>query len=110
MKIEFSKIKLIIWDLDNTLWDGILSEGRICLKEEIRQLLKDLTDAGIVNSICSKNEKKNTILEMKRLNILDYFIFASIDWTPKGLRIKNIINDMSLRPANVLFIDDNIEN
>ena len=40
----------------------------------------------------------------------DYFVFPSIDWTPKGNRIKNTIDTMKLRYVNVLFIDDNAQN
>lgn len=38
------------------------------------------------------------------------FVFNSINWTPKGGRIKDIIQQMNLREQNVLFIDDNPSN
>ena len=34
-------------------------------------------------------------------------MFKSINWTPKGVRVKQIISEMQLREQNVLFIDDN---
>lgn len=108
--IDISKIKLIIWDLDDTLWQGTLSEGGAVLPNEHRQLIIDLTDAGIMNSICSKNEYEPTMVELKKLSIWDYFVFASINWENKGQRVKNIIDQMALRPINVLFIDDNTFN
>ena len=101
---------LIIWDLDDTLWHGTLSEGSVLLPQEHSQLIADLTDAGIMNSICSKNEYEPTIIELKKLSICDYFVFASINWENKGQRVKNIIDQMALRPINVLFIDDNTFN
>ena len=52
---DITKTKLIIWDLDETLWDGILSEGGIVFKPEILNFIEELTTKGIVNSICSKN-------------------------------------------------------
>ena len=108
--IDISKIKLIIWDLDDTLWQGTLSEGGAVLPNEHRQLIIDLTDSGIINSICSKNEYEPTIAELKEFGIEEYFVFASINWENKGPRIKNIIDQMALRPINVLFIDDNTFN
>ena len=108
--IELSKIKLVIWDLDDTLWTGTLSEGGCALPNIHRQLLMDLTDAGIVNSICSKNEYEPTKQELIRVGLWDYFVFASINWENKGLRIKNLIDNMALRAINVLFIDDNTFN
>ena len=40
----------------------------------------------------------------------EYFVFPSINWNPKGQRIRQLIADMQLRPENVLFLDDNPSN
>jgi predicted enzyme involved in methoxymalonyl-ACP biosynthesis len=53
--MNFEKIKLVIWDLDNTLWSGTISEGEIQPIEKNIELIISLTDCGIINSICSKN-------------------------------------------------------
>ena len=108
--IDITKIKLIIWDLDDTLWRGTLSEGGAQLPIEHKQLLIDLTDVGIINSICSKNDLDSTRAELQRLGIWDLFVFASINWDNKGARLRNMIEQMALRPINVLFIDDNTFN
>ena len=108
--MNFSNIKIIIWDLDDTFWKGTLSEGGISPIEENIKLVKDSSVHGVINSICSKNDKEITMSKLSDLGIDDYFVFPSIDWTPKGLRIKKMLKDMGLRPANTLFIDDNIQN
>ena len=110
MNINYKNIKLVIWDLDDTFWQGTISEGATVPIEENIKLVKDLTDRGIINSICSKNEYDVAVKKLKELNIFEYFVFSSINWDNKGLRIKNQISVMALRPANVLFIDDNIVN
>ena len=33
---RFDQVKLIIWDLDDTLWNGTLSEGEVSLPAEHR--------------------------------------------------------------------------
>ena len=108
--VNITEIKLIIWDLDDTFWLGTLSEGGIQLPDAHKQLIRDLTDAGIINSICSKNEYEPTKNTLKKLGLWDYFVFASINWDSKGLRLKNMIDQMALRPINVLFVDDNTFN
>lgn len=111
--MDFSKIKLIIWDLDDTIWDGTLSEvgeDGIVLDERIPILFKRMTDCGVINSICSKNTKDDTIPVLERLGLSEYIVFPSIDWTPKGVRIKELITSMGLRSVNVLFVDDNVQN
>ena len=47
---------------------------------------------------------------LKDQGLAEYFVFPSINWSPKGARIKQLISDMQLRPANVLFLDDNPSN
>ena len=56
MALDISKIKLVVWDLDDTFWSGTISEGEIKPSADNIQLVRDLTDCGIINSICSKND------------------------------------------------------
>ena len=110
---DITKTKLIIWDLDDTFWSGNLSEGDVVLKPEAIALVRELTTKGIMNSICSKNnfeDVKNKFIDLGLKDVWDLFVFVSIDWTPKGERIQNIIKSMNLRNENVIFIDDNVSN
>lgn len=107
---QFDKIKLVIWDLDETFWQGTFSEGNVEIPQEIRRLIVQLTDTGIINSICSKNDAAPVMEYLKSQGLDEYFVFPSINWNPKGARIKQLIEDMQLRPANVLFLDDNPSN
>lgn len=79
------EIKLVIWDLDNTLWRGTLAEGDTpILITERAELIKNLTDMGVVNSICSKNnfeQAKKTLIEM---GLWEYFVFPKSVLNPKG--------------------------
>ena len=108
--IDFQNIKLIIWDLDDTFWAGTLSEGDVKEIPSNTSLVKSLTDNGIINSICSKNDKDKAEAKLSSFGVKDFFVFNSIDWTPKGSRISSLINEMGLRAQNVLFIDDNVVN
>ena len=107
---QFNKIKLIIWDMDETFWHGTITEGDVQIPEKHIKLIKDLTDAGIINSICSKNDLAPVMAELAKYHLDDYFVFSSVNWEPKGNRIKQLIADMQLRATNVLFIDDNPSN
>jgi len=108
--MDYSTIKLIIWDLDETFWSGTLSEEGIKIIGDNIALIKLLNSRGIVNSICSKNELKQTEDTLVKLGISNEFVFKSINWLPKGDRCKSIVDNMGLRYCNVLFIDDNLSN
>lgn len=105
--MDISAVKLIIWDLDDTFWKGVLSEGDI---EPIQKCIDAVilcAKKGIVSAICSKNDLEPCKKKLTELGVWDYFVFNSINWQPKGQRIKTLISDMNLRSANALFIDDN---
>lgn len=101
------KIKLIIWDLDETFWEGTLSEEGVKPIQTNIHIVKELSKRGIINSIVSKNNFKNAQEQLIKLGIWDYFVFPVIEWNPKGPLIKELIDACQLRDTNVLFLDDN---
>lgn len=109
-EFQFDKIKLIVWDLDDTLWKGTLSEGDVDISDSMIILIRLLADHGIVNSISSKNDVGPVKERLKEAGIWDYFVFNNINWEDKGEQIADKLDVMGLRAENVLFIDDNIRN
>lgn len=103
-------IKLVIWDLDETFWKGTLSEGIVEPINNNILFVKQLTERGIINSICSKNDFETAKAKLVEFGIWDYFVFPIIDWLPKGENVKRIIERCQLRATNTLFIDDNVGN
>ena len=59
--MDASKIKLIIWDLDETFWNGTISEQKVAPVKQACDLVLLSSKKGIVNSICSKNDEKPCI-------------------------------------------------
>lgn len=110
-------VKLVILDLDDTLWRGVVAEEGIHphILEGwplgMVEALKYLKHRGIILAIVSKNEEA-TINELwpdilgGRLN-LDDFAIRKINWRPKAENIQEILTYTNLLPKNVLFIDDN---
>lgn len=104
-------VRLVIWDLDETFWLGTFSEEGIkAYIQRNHDIVVELAYRGIISSICSKNDREAISRVLQEKGIADYFVFTSIDWQPKGFRVKKIIELMQLRPASVLFIDDNPNN
>ncbi len=107
---DYEKIKMVIWDMDETMWQGILSEGEVIFPMSNADLIKSITDHGVVNSISSKNDEEPVMEELEKAGIADLFVFNNINWQDKGHQIAEKISIMGLRPENVLFIDDNPRN
>lgn len=105
------KIKLVIWDLDNTLWRGTLAEGDTpALIPERAEIIKNLTAVGVVNSICSKNNFEQAQKLLREFGLWEYFIFPKISFEPKGQMVQSILQQMHLRAENTLFFDDEPSN
>lgn len=103
--------KLIIWDLDDTLWKGTLAEGdEVELILSRADAIKQLNLQGVVHSICSKNDPRDAERKLEDLGLKDEFVFSEISFEPKGFRVHRIVKDMNLRFQDVVFVDDNPSN
>lgn len=101
------KIKCIIWDLDNTIWHGVLSEGdNLILNEEIVSIIKEFDNRGILNSIASKNDFAQAAEKLKEFGIFDYFIYPHISWNPKSNAVMEIGKQINIGIDTLAFIDD----
>ena len=104
-----AQIKCIVWDLDNTLWSGILVEDgseHLLLKPGIAELIKSLDRRGILHSIASKNDFDEAMGVLKRHNLDDYFLHPQISWAPKSEAIKAIAQKLNIGIDTLMFVDD----
>jgi len=101
-------IKCVVWDLDQTIWEGVLiEEGGVRLREGIKDLLETFDQRGILLSIASKNNHDLAMQRLHELGIADYFLIPQINWNPKSQSIKNIAKKLNIGADSIAFIDDN---
>jgi FkbH-like protein len=104
-------IKLVIWDLDDTLWEGTLADGDgVTLHAQRADMVRRLNRHGVVSAICSKNDFDAARARLETFGLWEEFVFPRIAFAPKAEAIAGIIADMQLRPDDVLFVDDNVHN
>ena len=104
-----SPVKCVVWDLDNTLWDGILTEdgsAALQLKSRMRNILEALDSHGILQSIASKNDQEYALQMLTQLGIDHLFLSPQISWFPKGDGVRSIARDLNLALESILFVDD----
>lgn len=114
--------KLIITDLDNTLWGGVIGDDGVeniklgietaagMAYQEFQMYLGKISDRGIAVSICSKNEKAIALNGLQHpASILHEEDFVSImaNWEPKSVNVKKILMDINLTEDSAVFLDDN---
>lgn len=101
-------VKCVVWDLDNTLWDGVLLENpAVTLKPGIVELLHYLDGRGVLLSIASKNEHDSAWEKLREFNIADLFLHPQINWMPKSQNVKKIAQLLDIGIDTFAFVDDN---
>jgi FkbH-like protein len=106
MKHQPGSIKCVVWDLDNTLWNGTLLEGDITLRESARMAVEALDSRGILNSIASKNNHADAVMKLQELSLADFFLYPQISWAAKSHSVGQIARDLNIATDSIAFIDD----
>jgi FkbH-like protein len=100
-------IKCVVWDLDNTVWDGILLEDReVKLRPHVVEILRTLDERGILHSIASRNDHDLAMAKLRELGLADYFLYPQINWNSKAASIAQIAADINIGLDAVAFVDD----
>jgi FkbH-like protein len=103
------EVKCIVWDLDNTIWDGTLLEDvHVRLKPEMKELLKQFDERGILHSIASKNNADDAMKKLSEFGIDHYFLYPQISWNAKSYAIASIQEQLNIGKDTIVFIDDQI--
>ena len=102
-------LKCIVWDLDNTLWDGILAEGdNVILKESMAVIIRELDRRGIIQSVASKNDASTALKQLELIGLKKYFLYPQIGWGNKSASIKVIKEELNIGYDSIAFIDDQV--
>jgi FkbH-like protein len=114
--------KVLVLDLDNTLWGGVIGDDgikniKIGYKDKIslsflnfQKYLKKLKSRGILLAVCSKNSEKIAKDAFKKKNMplkLSDFVSFKANWNNKATNIKVISKELNLSMDSFVFFDDN---
>ena len=114
--------KLLILDLDDTLWGGLVGEvGLSGLRlgghdhegealVDFQRRLKALTRRGVLLAIVSKNDERVALEAIRQhpemVLALDDFVGWRINWRDKAANVAELTADLGLGLDSVVFIDD----
>lgn len=106
------KVKCLVWDLDNTLWNGILIETedptKLELNDNVLSTIKALDERGIIQSVASKNDFEPAWEIVKRFGLDEYFLYPQIHWNAKSLSMEQIARDLNIGIDSLALIDDSV--
>lgn len=114
--------KVLLLDLDNTLWKGIAGENDIIpiqLSEDgiglayknFQRAIFQLKNQGVILGIVSKNNEKDAkeIISHHPHMVLheDDFVAMRINWDNKADNILSISKELNVGVDSIVFVDDN---
>ena len=104
-----AKAKVVVWDLDHTIWDGILLEDGpegVIVKPGIREMIEALDARGILQSVASKNNYDEAVAALAHQGLLEFMLAPQISWGPKSAALSHIAETLNLGLDSFVFIDD----
>ncbi|MFI6345314.1 HAD-IIIC family phosphatase [Streptomyces sp. NPDC050560] len=113
--------KVLVVDLDNTLWDGILGDDgpdgiaaastyRGEAFHAFQKAVKQIGSQGVLLAVCSKNDR-DPVLDVLRghpdmvLRDTD-FVRVNANWQPKDANLRDIAARLNLGTDSFVFADD----
>ncbi len=114
--------KVLILDLDDTIWGGIVGETGplgVALSEEgvgrcyrdFQRCLKAATRIGVLLAIASKNNEADALEVFSKNDMMilrqEDFAAVRVNWRPKAENIAEIAAQLNLGTDSFVFIDDN---
>lgn len=102
-------IKCVAWDLDNTLWHGVIGDAGIygvTPNRDILDMIQRLDERGILQTIVSKNQHDTAWPKIEQLGLADYFLYPAIHWGPKSRSVQQIADELNINVDTFAVIDD----
>jgi len=107
MTDQTGTIKCLVWDLDNTLWDGtLLEDPSVTLRPGAEQVIKTLDARGILHSVASRNDHDSAMQRLNDLGLREHVLYPQINWNAKSDSIHTIAQSLNLGLDAIAFIDD----
>ena len=104
-----SKVKVVAWDLDNTLWHGTLLEDGpdgCALREGVPELIKALDARGVLQTVVSKNDFDSAWPLIERFALEEFFLYPAINWGQKSESLRQIAERLNLGIDSFALVDD----
>ncbi len=105
-------IKLVVTDLDDTLWRGVSGEWDRPQYTDgwppgYAEALALCSQRGVLLAVISKNDHDAVLQKWSSIIRPETFSVLKVNWLDKVSNMTEILETVNLLPQNVLFLDDN---
>jgi len=100
------RVKAVIWDLDGTVWDGILGEGMTPVpRPAVVDIIRELDDRGVLQSIASRNSDE-ALDALAGFQLAEYFLHPQLGAGAKSAAVARICDLLGVATDATVFVDD----
>ncbi|MDH4137041.1 MAG: hypothetical protein OEW09_10060 [Anaerolineae bacterium] len=99
-------LKLVIWDLDETLLAGILAEGDKEVNPQAERCLADLEKRGVLQALATHNQPEMIPPALELLGWSDLFAQVVVSLGPKAKKVNTILKALDISPLDTAFVDE----
>ena len=99
-------LKLVVWDLDETLVRGVFAEGDRELVPGADDLLRALHGRGILQALATQNDDEVMREAIGHYDWEPLFQGALADFRPKHQKVLRILEQLDISAEHTVFVDD----
>ncbi len=100
------ELKLVIWDLDETILRGVFAEGDRQLDPNAQALIERLHERGVLQAMATQNEPEVMAEAISLFGWSDFFQVAKADFTPKRQKVSDILAELDIGADHSVLVDN----
>ncbi|MBN1219959.1 MAG: hypothetical protein JXM69_13610 [Anaerolineae bacterium] len=99
-------LKLVIWDLDETILTGILEEGDEEITPLASTLIQQLDQQGVLQTLATQNAPEIIPPALKKFGWTNLFVQVEVDFGPKVSKVRRILDTLGVSVLDTAFVDE----
>ncbi|MGX2997520.1 HAD-IIIC family phosphatase [Streptomyces sp. JNUCC 64] len=100
-------VKCLVWDLDDTVWDGVVLEGDDPEPfPHVPSVLRALDERGILHAVVSRGDHDVATAHLEAHGLDEWFCAVRIGWGDKSAAVRDIAETLDIGLDTVAFVDN----
>ena len=98
-------LKLVIWDLDETILTGILEEGDEAINPAAAELMARVRARGTLQALATHNQAEVVLPAIEKFHWSNLFVHVEADLGQKVTMVRRLLEKLSVSPLDTAFVD-----
>jgi FkbH-like protein len=99
-------LKLVIWDLDDTIIAGSLEEGDETINPAAAGAMVQLSQRGVLQTLATQNQPQVFQAAADKFGWSNLFVQTEVDLAPKAKKLRRILDRLAVDPLDAAFVDE----